>query len=247
MRHDEACTSAAEREPLTDQVLITLFPWTTAAVISKKASTLKARRKSEQNYRCPSRLKSAMKVLVRRPRARAGPYRLACPRGTATKHNPSAPARSVFYACTAEATKAVTTEDTAVVAPRPKRRYRSTATPQRSRMTSGGVGRYCRSCNPLHLESCEVGRWALHLSNPHMKWEYTQLRFIPRGKSWTGEIEELWLDQRQIIFRSRPRPDITLGGVMNELGDDGWELVTYSQPFTGYHGGCYTFKREKGR
>ena len=85
------------------------------------------------------------------------------------------------------------------------------------------------------------------ISRPSMKWEYTQLRFIPRGKSWTGEIEELWLDQRQIIFRSRPRPDITLAGVMNELGDEGWELVTYSQPFTGYHGGCYTFKREKAR
>ena len=34
---------------------------------------------------------------------------------------------------------------------------------------------------------------------------------------------------------------------MNELGEDGWELVTDSQPFTGYHGGCYTFKREETR
>ena len=32
-----------------------------------------------------------------------------------------------------------------------------------------------------------------------MKWEYTQLRFVPRGKSWTGEIEELWLDEQQLI------------------------------------------------
>ena len=62
-----------------------------------------------------------------------------------------------------------------------------------------------------------------------------------------ARTRELWLDQRQIIFRSRARPDITLAGVMNELGDDGRELVTDSQPFTGYHGGCYTFKREKTR
>ena len=27
--------------------------------------------------------------------------------------------------------------------------------------------------------------------------------------------------------------------------EQGWELVTYAQPFTGYHGGCYTFKRQK--
>ena len=32
---------------------------------------------------------------------------------------------------------------------------------------------------------------------------------------------------------------------MNELGEQGWELMTYAQPFTGYHGGCYTFKRPK--
>ena len=79
-----------------------------------------------------------------------------------------------------------------------------------------------------------------------MKWEYTQLRFVPRGKSWTGEIEELWLDDRQIISRSHPQRDVTLVGLMNELGDQGWELTTYAQPFTGYHGGCYTFKRQKG-
>ena len=51
-----------------------------------------------------------------------------------------------------------------------------------------------------------------------MKWEYTQLRFVPRGKSWTGEIEELWLDDRQIISRSHPQRDVTLVGLMNELG-----------------------------
>ena len=78
-----------------------------------------------------------------------------------------------------------------------------------------------------------------------MDWEYTQLRFVPRGKSWTGEIEELWLDDRQIISRSHPQRDVTLVGLMNELGDQGWELTTYAQPFTGYHGGCYTFKRQK--
>ena len=76
------------------------------------------------------------------------------------------------------------------------------------------------------------------------KWEYTQLRFVPRGKSWTGEIEELWLDEQQLISRGRPQQDVTLVGLMNELGSQGWELVTYAQPFTGYHGGCYTFKRE---
>ena len=78
-----------------------------------------------------------------------------------------------------------------------------------------------------------------------MKWEYTQLRFVPRGKSWTGEIEELWLDDRQLISRSHPQRSITLVGLMNELGEQGWELMTYAQPFTGYHGGCYTFKRAK--
>ena len=31
----------------------------------------------------------------------------------------------------------------------------------------------------------------------------------------------------------------------NGIGEQGWELVTYAQPFTGYHGGCYTFKRQK--
>ena len=78
-----------------------------------------------------------------------------------------------------------------------------------------------------------------------MRWEYTQLRFVPRGKSWTGEIEELWLDDRQLISRSHPQRDVSLVGLMNELGEQGWELVTYAQPFTGYHGGCYTFKRQK--
>ena len=76
-----------------------------------------------------------------------------------------------------------------------------------------------------------------------MKWEYTQLRFVPKGKSWTGEIEELWLDDQQLISRNHPQRDVTLVGLMNELGLQGWELVTYAQPFTGYHGGCYTFKR----
>ena len=78
-----------------------------------------------------------------------------------------------------------------------------------------------------------------------MKWEYTQLRFVPRGKSWTGEIEELWLDEQQLISRSHPQREITLVGLMNELGEQGWELVSYAQPFTGYHGGCYTFKRPR--
>ena len=78
-----------------------------------------------------------------------------------------------------------------------------------------------------------------------MRWEYTQLRFVPRGKSWTGEIEELWLDDRQLISRSHPQRDVTLVGLMNELGEQGGELVTYAQPFTGYHGGCETFKRKK--
>ena len=78
-----------------------------------------------------------------------------------------------------------------------------------------------------------------------MKWEYTQLRFVPRGKSWTGEIEELWLNEQQLISRSHPQREITLVGLMNELGEQGWELVSYAQPFTGYHGGCYTFKRPR--
>ncbi len=52
-----------------------------------------------------------------------------------------------------------------------------------------------------------------------MRWEYTQLRFVPRGKSWTGEIEELWLDDRQLISRSHPQRDVTLVGLMNELGE----------------------------
>ena len=78
-----------------------------------------------------------------------------------------------------------------------------------------------------------------------MRWEYTQLRFVPRGKSWTGEIEELWLDDRQLISRGHPQRDVTLVGLMNELGEQGWELVTYAQPFTGYHGGCYTFGRSE--
>ena len=77
-----------------------------------------------------------------------------------------------------------------------------------------------------------------------MTWEYTQLRFVPKGKSWTGEIEELWLDENQLISRRNPQHDITLVGLMNELGQQGWELITYAQPFTGYHGGCYTFKRQ---
>ena len=68
------------------------------------------------------------------------------------------------------------------------------------------------------------------------------MRFIPRGKSWTGEIEELWIDNRHLISRNHRHPELTLVGLMNELGEQGWELTTYSQPFTGYHGGCYTFK-----
>ena len=70
-----------------------------------------------------------------------------------------------------------------------------------------------------------------------MAWEYTQLRFVPRGKSWTGEIEELWLDDKQLISRNRPQ-QVSLVELMNELGSQGWELVTYAQPFTGYHGGA---------
>ena len=54
-----------------------------------------------------------------------------------------------------------------------------------------------------------------------MKWEYTQLRFVPRGKSWTGEIEELWLDDQQIISRRHPQKNVTLVGLMNELGEQG--------------------------
>ena len=65
-----------------------------------------------------------------------------------------------------------------------------------------------------------------------MTWEYTQLRFVPRGKSWTGEIEELWLDDQQLISRSQPQRDVSLVGLMNELGQQGWELVAYAQPFT---------------
>ena len=76
-----------------------------------------------------------------------------------------------------------------------------------------------------------------------MAWEYTQLRFVPRGKSWTVEIEELWLDDKQLISRNHPQ-QVSLVELMNELGAQGWELVTYAQPFTGYHGGCYTFKRQ---
>ncbi len=76
-----------------------------------------------------------------------------------------------------------------------------------------------------------------------MAWEYTQLRFVPRGKSWTGEIEELWLDDKQLISRNQPQ-QVSLVDLMNELGSQEWELVTYAQPFTGYHGGCYTFKRQ---
>ena len=83
-------------------------------------------------------------------------------------------------------------------------------------------------------------RWRL----TSMTWEYTQLRFVPKGKSWTGEIEELWLDEKQLISRRHPQQDVTLVGLMNELGQQGWELITYAQPFTGYHGGCYTFKRQ---
>ena len=82
------------------------------------------------------------------------------------------------------------------------------------------------------------------LQKPLMAWEYTQLRFVPRGKSWTGEIEELWLDDKQLISRNRPQ-QVSLVELMNELGSQGWELVTYAQPFTGYHGGCYTFKRQR--
>ncbi len=76
-----------------------------------------------------------------------------------------------------------------------------------------------------------------------MAWEYTQLRFVPRGKSWTGEIEELWLDDKPLISRNHPQ-QVSLVELMNELGAQVWELVTYAQPFTGYHGGCYTFKRQ---
>ena len=37
-----------------------------------------------------------------------------------------------------------------------------------------------------------------------MKWEYTQLRFVPRGEL-DREIEELWLDEQQLISRSHPQ------------------------------------------
>ena len=57
-----------------------------------------------------------------------------------------------------------------------------------------------------------------------MAWEYTQLRFVPRGKSWTGEIEELWLDDKQLISRNHPQ-EVSLVELMNELGSQGWELV----------------------
>ena len=76
-----------------------------------------------------------------------------------------------------------------------------------------------------------------------MAWEYTQLRFVPRGKSWTGEIEELWLDDKQLISRNQPQ-QVSLVELMNELGSQEWALVTYAQPCTGYHGGCYTFNRQ---
>ena len=56
-----------------------------------------------------------------------------------------------------------------------------------------------------------------------MAWEYTQLRFVPRGKSWTGEIEELWLDDKQLISRNHPQ-QVSLVELMNELGSQGWEL-----------------------
>ena len=65
-----------------------------------------------------------------------------------------------------------------------------------------------------------------------MQWEYTQMRFIPRGKSWTGEIEELWIDNRHLISRNHRHPELTLVGLMNE-------------PLHRLHGGCYTFKRPK--
>ena len=52
-------------------------------------------------------------------------------------------------------------------------------------------------------------------------------------------------DGQQLISRSQPQRDVSLVGLMNELGQQGWELVAYAQPFTGYHGGCYTFKRQK--
>ena len=64
------------------------------------------------------------------------------------------------------------------------------------------------------------------------------------GQVLTGEIEELWL----MIASSSPEAThsvTSLVGLMNELGEQGWEPVTYAQPFTGYHGGCYTFKRQK--
>ena len=98
------------------------------------------------------------------------------------------------------------------------------------------------SCSSLGLPDSKVSGWVDRCLMV-MKWEYTQLRFVPKGKSWTGEIEELWLDDQQLISRSHPQRDVTLVGLMNELGLQGWELVTYAQPFTGYHGGCYTFKR----
>lgn len=57
-----------------------------------------------------------------------------------------------------------------------------------------------------------------------MQWGYKQMRFIPRSNSWTGEIEELWIDHRH--------PELTLVGLMNE-------------PLHRLHSGCYTFKRPK--
>ena len=56
---------------------------------------------------------------------------------------------------------------------------------------------------------------------------------------------ELWIDNRHLISRNHRHPELTLVGLMNKLGEQGWELTTYSQTFTGYHGGCYTFKRPK--
>ena len=50
-----------------------------------------------------------------------------------------------------------------------------------------------------------------------MAWEYTQLRFVPRGKSWTGEIEELWLDDKQLISRNRPQQVSLVDGPIRAL------------------------------